>query len=146
LVGAAFGHIDEMRHEFASEFGSVDEVRHAEALTPCLLLRIHIDPDDHCGADEAKALDDEIGAKLGKHTKVADIHGGDIADMHRRITESGRPVRANRILAICSKMFVLALMPKAGETLPWRNAAQAIRARESNATKRPRNGSSAKPN
>jgi integrase len=64
----------------------------------------------------------EIGAKLGKHTKVADIHGGDIADMHRRITESGRPVRANRILAIASKMFSLSLVPKAGETLPWRNA------------------------
>ena len=51
----------------------------------------------------------EIGDKLGKHTKVADIHGGDIADMHRRITELGRPVRANRILAIASKMFSLAL-------------------------------------
>ena len=65
----------------------------------------------------------EIGAKLGKHTKVADIHGGDIADMHRRITELGRPVRANRILAVARKMFSLALVPKAGETLPWRNAA-----------------------
>jgi integrase len=66
----------------------------------------------------------EIGDKLGKHTKVAEIHAGDIADMHRRITESGRPVRANRILAIASKMFSLALVPLAGETLPWRNAAQ----------------------
>jgi integrase len=66
----------------------------------------------------------EIGAKLGKHTKVRDVHSGDIADMHRRITESGRPVRANRILAICSKAFSLALMPRAGETLPWRDAAQ----------------------
>src|SRR6516164_8878862 len=47
----------------------------------------------------------------------------EIGDMHRRITESGRPVRANRILAVCSKMFSLALVPKAGETLPWRNAA-----------------------
>src|SRR5262249_5251572 len=73
--------------------------------------------------DEKKMLA-EIGDKLGKHTKVAEVHGGDIQDMHRRITESGRPVRANRILAICSKMFALALMPKAGETLPWRNAAQ----------------------
>jgi integrase len=72
--------------------------------------------------DENKMLA-EIGAKLGRHTKVADIHGGDIADMHRRITESGRPVRANRILAVASKMFSLALVPKAGETLPWRNAA-----------------------
>jgi integrase len=73
--------------------------------------------------DEKKMLA-EIGAKLGKHTKVADIHGGDIADMHRKITESGRPVRANRILAICSKLFSLSLVPKAGETLPWRNAVQ----------------------
>jgi integrase len=72
--------------------------------------------------DEQKMLA-EIGAKLGKHTKVVDIHGGDIADMHRRITESGRPIRANRILAIASKAFALSLMPKAGETFPWRNAA-----------------------
>jgi integrase len=71
--------------------------------------------------DEKRVLA-EIGDKLGKHTKVVDVHGGDIADMHRRITESGRPVRANRILAVCSKMFSLALVPKAGETLPWRNA------------------------
>ena len=30
---------------------------------------------------------DEIGNKLGKHTKVADVHGGDIAEMHRKISE-----------------------------------------------------------
>lgn len=71
--------------------------------------------------DEKRMLA-EIGDKLGRHSKVADIHGGDISDMHRRITESGRPVRANRILAVCSKMFSLALVPKAGETLSWRNA------------------------
>src|SRR6516164_3300475 len=73
--------------------------------------------------DEKKVLA-EIGDKLGRHTKVAEVHGGDIADMHRRVTESGRPVRANRILAVCSKMFSLSLAPLAGETLPWRNAAQ----------------------
>src|SRR4029077_18502936 len=73
--------------------------------------------------DEKRVLT-EIGDKLGKHTKVAHVHGGDIADMHRRITESGRPVRANRILAVCSKMFSLSLVPLAGETLPWRNAVQ----------------------
>ena len=73
---------------------------------------------------DEKVMLAEIGAKLGMHTKVRDIHGGDIAEMHRRITESGRPVRANRILAIASKMFSLALVPKAGETLPWRDAAQ----------------------
>ena len=65
-----------------------------------------------------------IADKLGKHTKIADVHGGDIAELHRKITETGRPVRANRILTACSKMFSLALVPRAGETLPWRNAVQ----------------------
>jgi integrase len=77
-------------------------------------------------ADEKKMLE-EIGKHLGKHTKVVDIHGGDIADMHRKISESigrygPRRVRANRVLAVCSKMFALALIPMAGETLPWRDA------------------------
>ena len=76
--------------------------------------------------DDKKMLE-EIGDKLGKHTKVADVHGGDVADMHRRISESigshgPRRVRANRVLAVCSEMFSLALVPKAGETIPWRNA------------------------
>ena len=77
----------------------------------------------HRITDEKKMLA-EISDKLGKHTKVTEIHAGDIIAMHRRITASGRPVRANRILAAASKMFSLALMPRAGETLPWRNAAQ----------------------
>lgn len=77
--------------------------------------------------DEKRMLK-EIGKRLGVHTKVADVHGGDIAEMHRKISVSigrgGKPrkVRANRILTVCSKMFSLALVPRAGETLPWRNA------------------------
>jgi integrase len=72
----------------------------------------------------------EIAKLLGKHTKVADVHGGDIKEMHRRISESvgrrGSPrrVRANRILAVASKLFSLSLVPMAGENQPWRNAAQ----------------------
>jgi integrase len=72
-------------------------------------------------ADERRMLA-EIGKWLGKHTKVTAVHGGDIRKMHREITDSGRPVRANRILAIASKMFSLALVPMAGETRPWRDA------------------------
>jgi integrase len=74
--------------------------------------------------DDEKRMLEEIGRLLGKHTKVADVHGGDIADMHRKITESERPVRANRILAIASKLFSLSLFPLAGEDRPWRDAAQ----------------------
>jgi hypothetical protein len=78
-------------------------------------------------ADEKRMLG-EIGKYLGRNTKVVDVHGGDIADMHRKMSESigprgkPRPVRANRILSIASKMFNLSLVPRAGETLPWRNA------------------------
>jgi integrase len=73
--------------------------------------------------DEKKMLA-EIGERLGKDSKVADIHDGDIEAMHRKITETGRPVRANRILAVASKMFSLSLRSKAGENRPWRNQAQ----------------------
>jgi integrase len=78
--------------------------------------------------DEKKMLA-EIGKHLGEKTKVADVHIGDITEMHRKISESigrnGKPraVRANRILSITSKMFSLALKPKAGENKPWRDAA-----------------------
>jgi hypothetical protein len=71
--------------------------------------------------DERRMLA-EIGRRLGSHTKVTDIHDGDIRKMHRDITASGRPVRANRILAIASKMFSLALVSRAGENRPWRTA------------------------
>ena len=56
--------------------------------------------------------------------KVAAIHQGDMAALHKRITASGRPVHANRVNAVASKMFSLALLPQAGETKPWRDAAQ----------------------
>jgi integrase len=73
--------------------------------------------------DEKKMLA-EIGDKLGYTRKVAEVHFGDIEAMHKEITTSGRPVRANRILGICSKAFSLALKPAAGETKPWRDQAQ----------------------
>ncbi len=59
-------------------------------------------------ADEKKMLA-EIGKELGKHTKVVDVHGGDIGEMHRKISKSigrgGKPrlVRANRILTVASE-------------------------------------------
>jgi hypothetical protein len=41
--------------------------------------------------------------------KVADVHHGDIVGLHRAITDSGRPVRANRVVSVISKMFSLSL-------------------------------------
>jgi integrase len=66
----------------------------------------------------------EIGDKLGLTRRVVDIHFGDAEAMHKHITASGRPVRANRVLAMASNMFSLSLKPLAGEIKPWRDHAQ----------------------
>jgi integrase len=76
----------------------------------------------HRKSDELVMLA-EIERRLGRHTKVADVHDGDIRKMHEDITASGRPVRANRILSVASKMFALSLSSRAGENAPWRDAA-----------------------
>jgi len=65
----------------------------------------------------------EILPVLGER-KVADVHHGDLKALHERITATDRPVRANRVIAVASKMFALSLLPMAGESEPWRDAAQ----------------------
>jgi integrase len=78
-------------------------------------------------ADEKRMLK-EIAKQLGKHTKIVDVNYSDVEAMHRQISESTgrrgrpRPVRANRVLSVCSKMFALALVPMKGETRAWRAA------------------------
>jgi integrase len=71
----------------------------------------------------------EIGRHLGTDRLVTAIHHGDLQAMHRKITASGRKVRANRILGVASKMFSLSLLPLAGEDKPWRDAAMGNPAR-----------------
>jgi integrase len=61
---------------------------------------------------------------IGADRRVADVHHGDIAVLHRAITERGHPVLANRTVACASMMFSLALQPMAGEDKPWRDQAQ----------------------
>jgi integrase len=69
-------------------------------------------------------VDRHILPHLGRDRRVAEVHHGDIVALHRAITDSGRPVLANRVLACASKMFSLALKPKAGEANAWRDHAQ----------------------
>src|SRR5580658_6038717 len=57
LIGAAFGHVDEMRHEITADVFRIDEMRHAEAFAPGLLRWIGVYADNHVGADEAQTLD-----------------------------------------------------------------------------------------
>jgi integrase len=72
--------------------------------------------------DEIRMLN-LIGDALDRRTKVADIHDGDVEAMHRQLTESRGPVRANRVLSIASKAFSLSLKRLPGEDKPWRDAA-----------------------
>ena len=68
-------------------------------------------------------IENEVLPAIGER-KVADVHEGDIEALHRAITERGRAVRANRVLAVASKMFSLTLKRKEGEDAPWRDQAQ----------------------
>src|SRR5262252_8659983 len=58
LVGAALGHVDEVRDQIATNLFRIDEVGHAEALAPLLLGVVEVDADDHVGAGEPQPLDD----------------------------------------------------------------------------------------
>ena len=44
-----------------------------------------------------------------KHLKVAEVSFSEVDGLHRAITASGKPHRANRVLALLSKMFSLAV-------------------------------------
>lgn len=74
-------------------------------------------------ADDWRMIEKEILPVIGD-MKVPEIHTGDLEDLHRAISERGAPVRANRVLAVASKMFSLSLKPMAGEDKPWRDRAQ----------------------
>ena len=73
--------------------------------------------------NDRRMVETRILPALGER-KVADVHGGDVRALHRAISASGTPIRANRVLALLSAMFSLALQPKAGESAPWRDAAK----------------------
>jgi integrase len=57
---------------------------------------------------DKEAIDKVLLPALGRH-KVADITFDDVNKIHRRITERGKPYRANRVVALLSKMFALAV-------------------------------------
>lgn len=61
-----------------------------------------------------------IRPHFGIHTKVADVAFADIDGLHRKITKTGHPYRANRTLAVLSKMFSLAIKWNMREKNPCR--------------------------
>src|SRR5262249_58282555 len=58
--------------------------------------------------DYLRMIDLHIRPALGR-MKVAAVSWSDIDALHRRITQSGSPVAANRVIAVVSKMFALAV-------------------------------------
>jgi integrase len=59
-----------------------------------------------------------IRPHFGPHAKVADVTFADIDALHRKISKTGATYRANRVIAVLSKMFSLAVRWHMRETNP----------------------------
>ena len=44
-----------------------------------------------------------------RNRRVSDVRFEDIDGLHRKVTDAGAPIQANRVVALCSKMFSLAV-------------------------------------
>ncbi len=72
---------------------------------------------------DREMLDRDILPAL-RRRRVTEVHQGDIRALHQRVTARGAPVRANRVLSLCSCLFALAMEPREGEAEPWLTAGQ----------------------
>jgi integrase len=54
-------------------------------------------------------LDKHIKPHFGNHTKVADVAYADVEALHHKVTATGSTYVANRCVAVCSRMFSLAI-------------------------------------
>jgi integrase len=60
-------------------------------------------------ADYRRMIANHIRPHFGTHSKVADVTFSDVDRLHRKITAAGHLHRANRVMAVLSKMFSLAV-------------------------------------
>ena len=60
-------------------------------------------------ADYRRILRNHVRPHFGQHTKVADVDFSHIDALHRKISKAGYKHRANRVVAVLSKMFALAI-------------------------------------
>jgi integrase len=60
-------------------------------------------------ADYKRMLNNHVRPHFGAHVKVHDVTFADIDALHRKITKAGHLHRANRTIAVVSKMFALAI-------------------------------------
>jgi integrase len=59
--------------------------------------------------DYRRMVRNHIRPHFGQHTKVADVDFSHIDALHRKISKAGYKHRANRVVAVLSKMFALAI-------------------------------------
>jgi integrase len=69
-------------------------------------------------ADYRRMLTNHIRPHFGQHTKVADVGFTDIDALHRKIGKAGHKHRANRVVAVASKMFALSIRWKMRDDNP----------------------------
>ena len=55
--------------------------------------------------EDTKMVERHILPHIGRDRRVVEVHHGDIVALHRAVTDSGRPVLANRVVSCASKMF-----------------------------------------
>jgi integrase len=60
-------------------------------------------------ADDRSLISQWVMANGLRHAKVASVAADDIDALHRKVTRAGTPYRANRVVALLSKMFSLAV-------------------------------------
>jgi integrase len=77
-------------------------------------------------ADYQRMLRNHIRPHFGQHTKVADVAHDDVDKLHTKITKQGSPYRANRTIAVLSKMFSLAVLWNMREKNPCRGTEKNI--------------------
>jgi integrase len=62
-------------------------------------------------ADYRIAIELHVRPTIGR-LKVAEVTWSDVDALRRKLTKAGKPTQANRVVAVCSKMFALAILWK----------------------------------
>ena len=70
------------------------------------------------GSAYSRMIDLHVRPHFGVHTKVADVTFAHVDALHRKITKAGRTYQANRVIAVLSKMFSLAVRWRMREDNP----------------------------
>lgn len=101
-----------------------DEEQREAATVPDLIKKFETDYLPRRRPSTARSyrgmLKKHIGPHFGKFAKVADVEFEDIDRLHRKVTATGSTYVANRCIALCSKMFSLAIQWKMRTDNPCR--------------------------